>query len=105
MPSLNHTHTYVRWKTTKLGVTYYRCNHPNCTHFIDRELIIGKTSLCSSCGEQFILSREDLRRAKPRCMSCANTKEARTIRMARDLMDSIMPKEDELLDKDINELL
>ena len=104
MPSLDHTHTYIRWKTTKLGVTYYRCNHANCTHFIDKDLIVGKTTLCSNCGDQFILSHEDLRRAKPRCLSCSNTKEAKTIRMARSIMDSIIPKEDELLDREINEL-
>lgn len=103
MPSLDHTHTYVRWKTTKLGVTYFRCNHANCTHFIDKELIVGKTTLCSNCGGQFILSRDDLRRAKPKCLDCSNTKEAKISRAARELMDSILPEEDILLDKEISD--
>lgn len=83
MPTLEHIHTYVRFKKK-----FYKCNHPKCTHFALKELILGKESACPSCGTVFILTREDLKRATPKCKNCSNTKEARRYRTAKTLMDS-----------------
>ena len=82
MPVINHIHTYVKYKR-KPG--FFRCEAQDCTHSIDRELIIGKLNLCSMCGKQMILTREDLRRARPRCIECSETKKAKLHKKAMQL--------------------
>ena len=82
MPSLNHIHTYVRYKSRP---GYYRCDAPDCTHFNTKEHITGKLSLCSLCGQQMILDSEALRRARPRCINCSDTKKAKIHRKAQEL--------------------
>jgi hypothetical protein len=72
MPVLKHTHTYIRHETRK---KYMRCFSPHCTHVIEAAILRGKASLCTICGDEFVLTREDLRRAKPRCPKCSMTKE------------------------------
>jgi hypothetical protein len=89
MPSLNHVHTYVRWKTSRTGVVYFRCTHSNCTHFAELSFLPGKLNSCISCGEQFTLTKEDLRRAKPKCLQCSNTKKAKIAQGARRIMESL----------------
>lgn len=71
-----HIHTYVRFKGYGTG-NFYRCIAPDCNHYRVREGCIGKRNLCSFCGKQMILTREDLKRARPRCINCSNTKEAK----------------------------
>jgi hypothetical protein len=85
MPILNHVHKYVRWKKR-----FYRCTHADCTHYAERSFLIGKRAVCNLCGESFILSPEDLRRSKPRCINCSDTKEAKTRRALMDMLDSIV---------------
>lgn len=82
MPSVNHTHMYVRYKTRP---GYYRCDLPDCTHVLDKEAVQGKQSLCTVCHEKMILTREDVRRARPRCINCSDTKKGRTFRRAQEL--------------------
>jgi hypothetical protein len=82
MPSQKHIHTYGRFKK-KPG--YYKCNAPNCTHFIQKDLLVGKYSLCNLCGQQFILSLQDLKLALPRCFDCSNSKKAVLARKAKEL--------------------
>jgi hypothetical protein len=76
MPSIKHTHTYVKYKNRP---GYFRCNDMKCTHFIDQERILGKLSKCNFCGNEFILTEEDLRRVRPRCLNCSNTKIAKRL--------------------------
>jgi hypothetical protein len=82
MPAIKHVHTYIRYKARP---NWYRCAAPNCTHHIDKEVLLGKLSLCNSCGAEMILSREDLRRAKPKCLNCSDTKKAKLHQKAQEL--------------------
>jgi hypothetical protein len=84
MPTVAHIHTYIRHKN-KPG--YYRCNSPDCTYSIEKSEILGKLSRCNQCGNQIILSREDLRRAAPKCLNCSNTKKAIAHRKAQNVLD------------------
>ena len=86
---LRHVHTYVKYKR---GL--YKCNDPHCTHFADREFLVGKASLCTVCGQEFILSRESLKRKNPRCLDCSNTTEARQHRRAKELISSLIKMEE-----------
>jgi hypothetical protein len=77
MLSKDHIHSWVRLKTTAKGV-YFKCNHPECFSTQERRMIEGKLNLCPKCMRNtFILTKEDLRRAKPLCpKDCSNSKKA-----------------------------
>ena len=83
MSPQNHVHTFVKYKK-KPG--FMRCDAPDCIYWIDKELIINKISRCTQCGTEFQLTREDLKRSRPRCLNCSNTEQARKHRIGQDLM-------------------
>lgn len=90
-----HIHSWVRWKKN-LGEMNFRCDHPDCNKIQPRSLLLGKRALCSIChGNEIILTGEDLRRAKPRCINCSTTKEALLKKERGDIMDNIMNMVDE----------
>lgn len=106
MPVINHIHTYVKYKG-KPG--YFKCDAQDCTHWVDKELIVGKLSLCTQCHSQFQLTRDDLRRSRPRCINCSDTQKAKDARKAFDLTRELgtssfdpfnMPKQLELSEED-----
>ena len=70
MPALVHVHTYERMRKPKHE--YYRCLHPDCSHYIHKAFLSGKRALCS-CGEEFILTIEDLRLKNPHCAFCGKS--------------------------------
>lgn len=73
---LDHVHTFVRWKKL-FNEWHFRCADPDCMKVSPQSLLVGKRSICAICRkEEMILSNDDLRRAKPRCAMCSNTKEA-----------------------------
>ena|SRR5215469_6979605 len=77
MPIIKHLHTYRRHKTRP---GYMMCIDPYCTHIIKMQLLEGKAALCNKCHGEMIISQEDLRRVRPVCLDCSNTKEARARR-------------------------
>lgn len=90
MAAIKHTHIYVYYETRK-GVEFYKCDDPHCTHYASRKMIINKASVCSGCRKkEIILDWKMLRRRKPKCLSCANTEEARTFRKTQDIMAQIL---------------
>lgn len=91
MPKLNHIHWYAKYK----GMPgHFRCVHPRCTHFAPAELVVGKMSCCTNCGEEFTLDRESARRVMPRCIKCSNTKKARDFAAASALMQDLFKLEE-----------
>lgn len=96
MPALTHVHSYIRWKISRTrnkvvdGELVFKCNDPHCTHFDRRSAILGNASTCPSCGTEFLLTLENLRRAVPKCLNCSNTKEAREHKMAKSLVEGAM---------------
>lgn len=91
MPALKHIHTYVRMGKNK---QFYRCFDPLCSHSINRMLLEGKASLCPECGTQFTLTWELLRRARPLCLNCSSTKEAKQYQGTKKLMEQLIRKEE-----------
>lgn len=91
MPAINHIHTYKRLilKSGRNSPARYMCADPDCSHNTLADLLIGKSSLCNKCHEKFVLTYEDLRRAKPLCINCSNTKEAREFRKRKEALESI----------------
>ncbi len=87
MPSIEHLHSWVRYKERSgplLKDYWFRCDHPECTAVQPAALVLGKKAACSACGAEYILAREQGRRqVRPKCLNCADTKEARMFRKAQ----------------------
>jgi len=95
MPVLNHIHQYIRVKrTVRDGKPFlFMCAHPDCSHRNEKKFIEGKHSICNKCGSEFVLTREDLRRSKPVCVNCSQTKEAKLHRQIREGVSELFPEE------------
>jgi hypothetical protein len=75
MAVMKHLHIYEKIKD-KPG--YFRCLHPDCTHFAKRSLIIGKRASCV-CGEPFVLDYDQLKLRRPHCPRCTRGKKQQQI--------------------------
>jgi hypothetical protein len=66
-----HVHKYH--KAHIYSVDTYSCALPDCTHYLPngmQSLIIGRSSICWECSQQFILNPESIKLDKPTCDSC-----------------------------------
>lgn len=85
MPSnKDHIHTYERPRWNR---SIYRCIDPSCSHYIQKRLLVGKYGKCPECGSQFILDREKLLRARPKCDFCSNTKKSRALKQVGEIKE------------------
>lgn len=89
MPSLNHVHIYVRAGARKKNKTFM-CSDPHCTHKEKKEYLVGKASRCPNCLAEFVLTNEDLKRRRPLCLACRNTKEAQIFKEKRSTLSEIL---------------
>lgn len=67
-----HIHKYHRVDTS--AGELWACGLPDCTHFMPAhytELLPGRASICWECGENFILTRENMQKKQPVCPDCA----------------------------------
>jgi hypothetical protein len=87
---MDHQHSFVRWKKQgKPPEMWLKCCDPHCTYIAPRSLLIGKASLCPQCkSREVILDHEALRRARPLCIECRNTKESKTYKLAKKLVET-----------------
>lgn len=75
MPRKNqHVHRYERVILGKNGYTVFRCNLPDCSHYIAQHLAKGKLSICNRCGGEFILDTRAMKLEKPHCTDCIKTR-------------------------------
>ena len=98
MPTLQHVHSYVFWKYQG-GVknpetpkeAWYKCADAHCTHTAPRSFILDKASICPKCfSKELILDREALKRKRPLCIDCRNTKEAQQYRKAKVILEELL---------------
>jgi hypothetical protein len=75
-----HIHEYERSKANK---DIYRCIHPRCTHYHNREFLVGKEALCPMCHNAFILDWKQLKNKRPRCEFCRTSTKSQNLRNAR----------------------
>ena len=69
--SKKHVHKYMRQQLKHIKV--WRCALPDCSHWMPpylEEMIIGRTSLCWECSEQFTLDEDAIAEDMPRCIKC-----------------------------------
>ncbi len=71
MPSKNHVHRYAKRELSTYKV--FACTLSDCSHYQPRHMesmLEGRRSLCTSCGEEFILNRDSMKEDEPRCDDC-----------------------------------
>ncbi len=91
----SHTHQYIRVNNLdgSPDKNRYRCADPDCFHWMYKNMLLGKRTVCAICkSEEFLLDRESLRRAKPTCFKCSNTEEAKRIRSRLTDLESLFKK-------------
>lgn len=69
-------HKYQRIKQTSRNI--WRCMLTNCTHFLRREEIIGKESICHRCGKKFLIEKALIHLKKLHCRECTKTRDLDT---------------------------
>jgi len=70
----SHVHKYMRVICNKdKDYTVYKCMIPGCTHWLRKELILGRESVCWNCGASMYLTSRDLTMKKPRHYNCRRT--------------------------------
>lgn len=92
---LKHTHSMKKLGPAEIKgrkVLMYHCVHPDCFFKCEKGLLLGKRNICS-CGSEFILTVEDLRRAFPKCINCSDTLYARLHKRIQELSNTAI-KED-----------
>ena len=83
-----HIHKYIRVRLGKHIV--YKCSLANCTHFLRRELVVGRLSICWRCGEPFVMNRESITLARPRCTTCKKTAKKADIAAITEFIEKVV---------------
>ncbi len=87
---IDHIHPFIFWKIYG-DERVFKCAHPDCTETRVQSFLVGKRGLCSVCGiNDIIYTPDDLRRSKPRCSDCSNTKANREKRKLKDTLASML---------------
>lgn len=71
MPRKQHVHKYFRQHTQSFSL--WRCALDECNHYMPAHLtetVVGRTSICWSCGIRFRLDEDNMKLDKPVCASC-----------------------------------
>ena len=92
-PKAKHTHKYRKiniGKEKKYEV--FRCEIPNCTHYLPVKMAEGKVCLCNRCGNVMSLDKEAIQLARPHCKDCIiRKKETVNDNSLSELLDKIIP--------------
>jgi hypothetical protein len=96
-----HTlHTYKRSDTNE---EIYKCLHPYCTHYINRDFLENKASLCPKCGEEMILTRQALKKRIPVCLQCGRSPRKKLEKTAEQVIDEILSEVNLTSEEDMEE--
>ena len=79
-------HKYKRLKMGR-GKDYivFRCDIPGCPHYVPRDLVTGRETICWKCGKTFIMSTKDSHHSKPSC-GCLSFRQERLAGMDIDAL-------------------
>lgn len=83
---IHELHEYVKSKYNK---EVYRCAHPRCSHFIKKDFLVGKESICHKCKSPFILTLEQLRNKYTVCLACSKSPKALEFKNAQELVKNV----------------
>ncbi len=70
----------------------YKCAVPDCAHYVLRELVLNRISICWNCNKPFTLPKAiSLLTSKPWCPECQKTRKVKKeITIPTDVMSRIM---------------
>ena len=74
MATQKHIHRYEKIILGKNGYVVFRCNLPDCSHYIAERLARGKKSICNRCGDEMVLDTRAMKLVKPHCVDCIEIK-------------------------------
>jgi hypothetical protein len=63
-------HKYVRVKIGRSGRIVFKCSIPGCVHHIREELAEGRLTICHRCNNEIVLTKLNMKLAKPHCDDC-----------------------------------
>ena len=66
-------HKYERFKQGN-GAFIWKCILPDCGHFLRRDMIYGRMSICPRCGDEYIMDRRAMELNKPHCRECTKSR-------------------------------
>lgn len=69
-----HVHRYEKTILGKKGYTVFRCNLPDCTHYLAAKVAEGKLCICNRCGDEMLLDKRAMKFVKPYCVNCVKMK-------------------------------
>jgi hypothetical protein len=78
MPAKKHVHRYERTVLGRKGYIVWRCNLPDCSHYIADKLVKGKRTVCNRCGTDMLMDTRAMNLVRPHCVDCIETKKSDT---------------------------
>lgn len=69
----DHTHKYERVRLGASGYIVFKCTVPDCPHFINKKLVVGKKTICWRCGHEAVMTKQMAEFKKPHCRQCTDT--------------------------------
>jgi late competence protein required for DNA uptake (superfamily II DNA/RNA helicase) len=66
----HHIHRYEKVILGKNGYTVFKCNLPDCAHYVAAKLVNGKQSICNRCGNVMIMDARAMKLTKVHCVDC-----------------------------------
>lgn len=67
---MKHIHKYIRIRMGPMKRIMYKCALVNCPHFLARELVVGRMSICWICANTFVMTMKSASLKKPHCPGC-----------------------------------
>ena len=88
----------------RFGKIMYKCDHPDCYAQQDRQVLIGKRTICAICRKnEFFATADDLRRSRPRCIFCSDravsVEKRRLTAMVSDVLNDTFKNQEEEQEK------
>ena len=87
-----HVHKYEKTSFGKKEYKVFKCMLPDCPHYLQPALTVGRKHLCWGCGDEMIIEKRHLSVNKPKCAKCVELRR-RTLQEMKEL-----PTEEELIE-------
>jgi len=84
------------------NIEIYRCTHPDCSHYIKREFLIGKRAECCKCHQSFIIPKSQLKAGQKKpgrknlvCFTCTKSPKAIVQQQVVETLTGIFDKQED----------
>src|SRR6266478_10155886 len=91
---LKRQHPLHAYKRSDRNEEIYKCLDPYCTHYVNKDFLENKAALCPKCGNEFILTRANLRARIPVCLMCSRSPKKYTVMASEDIVHETLKELD-----------